>query len=132
LKRDEVESPSLSKSIRCGGDFGKSISGTGAKADAARNVRKNGNGILFVQDFTPQRQYGSRLTNQSLLFRRNNEKTNSDQFNRNQNPGEVSLWKQCVSLSVKNIKNISKSSILHFFLKDLIQKNRMKKDLKIG
>ena len=69
-----------------GGDLGKSGPGPRAKADAARNARKTGGGSPFVQSFTPQRQYCSRLSNKPLSCR-NNVNIKEDQFNRNQNPG---------------------------------------------
>jgi hypothetical protein len=74
-------------SINRGGDLGKSGPGLRAKADALKNTRKTGGGSIFVQGFTPQRQYGSRPINKPLSCR-NNVKINQDQFNGNQNPAK--------------------------------------------
>ena len=63
------------KPINRGGDLGKSGPGPRAKADA----RKTGGGSIFVQGFTPQRQYPSRPINNKLLSCRNNVKINQDQ-----------------------------------------------------
>lgn len=73
-------------SINRGGDLGKSGPGPRAKADALKNARKTGGRSLFVQGFTPQRQYGSRPINKPLSCR-NNVKINQEQFSGNQNPG---------------------------------------------
>ncbi len=74
-------------SINRGGDLGKSGPGPRAKADALKNARKTGGGSIFVQGFTPQRQYGSRPINKPLSCR-NNLKINEEQFNGNQNPAK--------------------------------------------
>jgi hypothetical protein len=71
-------------SINHGGDLGKSGPGPRAKADALKNARKTGGGSIFVQGFTPQRQYGSRPINKPLSCR-NNVKINQEQFYGNQN-----------------------------------------------
>ena len=76
-------------SLSRGGDLGKSGPGPRAKADALKNARKTGNGSIFVQDFTPQRQYGSRPINKPLSSQ-NNVKINEEQFNGNQNLGGAS------------------------------------------
>jgi len=64
------------------GDLGKSGPGPRPKADALKNARKTGGGSIFVQGFTPQRQYGSRPINKPLSCR-NNGKINEEQFNGN-------------------------------------------------
>jgi hypothetical protein len=71
-------------SINRGGDLGKSGPGPRAKADALKNARKTGGGSIFVQGFTPKRQYGSRPINKPLSCR-NNVKINEEQFNGNKN-----------------------------------------------
>lgn len=83
-------------SISRGGDLGKSGPGPRAKADARRNARKTGDGSIFVQGFTPQRQYGSRPINKPLSCR-NNVKINQEQFNGNQNPGGSSSSMETMS-----------------------------------
>ena len=70
-------------SINRGGDLGKSGPGPRAKADALKNPRKTGGGSLFVQGFTPQRQYGSHPINNKPLSSRNNVKIKDDLFNPN-------------------------------------------------
>jgi hypothetical protein len=69
-------------SISRGGDLGKLGPGSRAKADALKNARKTGGGSIFVQGFTPQRQYGSRPINKPLSCR-NNVKIKDDSFNPN-------------------------------------------------
>ncbi len=54
------------------------------KADALKNVRKTGGGSIFLQGFTPKRQYCSRPINKPLSCR-NNVKINEEQFNGNKN-----------------------------------------------
>ena len=75
---------SIVNSINRGGDLEKSGPGPRAKAEALKNARKTGGGSIFVQGFTPQRQYGSRPINKPLSCR-NNVKINEEQFNGNQN-----------------------------------------------
>jgi len=72
-------------SINRGGDLGKSGPGPRAKAEAFKNARKTGGGSLFVDGFTPQRQYGSRPINNKPLSCRTTGKLNEQQFNGNQN-----------------------------------------------
>ena len=80
-----------------GGDLGKSGPGPRAKADTLKNVRKNGGGSIFIQGFTPQRQYGSRPINNKPLSCRNNVKMNQEQFDGNNNPGGSSLSMETLS-----------------------------------
>jgi len=80
-----VQSHHLVNSISRGGDLGKSGPGPRAKADAARNVGKQKGGSIFVQGFTPQRQYGSHPTNKPLSCR-NNVKLKNNPFDNNQDP----------------------------------------------
>jgi len=75
-------------SINRGGDLGKSGPGPRAKAEAFKNARKTGGGSLFVDGFTPQRQYGSRPINNKPLSCRTTGKLNEQQFNGNQNPSK--------------------------------------------
>lgn len=83
-------------SINRGGDLGKSGPGPRAKADALKNPRKTGGGSIFVQGFTPQRQYGSRPINKPLSCR-NNVKINQEQFSGNQKPGGSSSSMETMS-----------------------------------
>ena len=83
----QIVETSTVNSINRGGELGKSGPGPRAKADALKNARKTGGGNIFVQGFTPQRQYGSRLINNKPLSCRNNVKINQEQFYGNQNPG---------------------------------------------
>jgi len=83
-------------SINLGGDLGKSGPGPRAKVDALKNARKTRGGSIFVQGFTPQRQYGSRPINKPLSCR-NNRKINEEQFNGNQNLGGSSLSMETMS-----------------------------------
>jgi hypothetical protein len=62
-----------------------------------KNARKTGGSSLFLQDFTPQRQYGSRPINNKPLSCRNNVKINQEQFNGNQNLGGSSSSMETMS-----------------------------------
>lgn len=73
-----------------GGNLGKSGPGPRAKADPARNFRKNGSGI-FANGFTPQRQYCSyhycSYHSNRPMSCRNNVKLKDGPFNQDQNRG---------------------------------------------
>lgn len=84
-----VQSRHLINQISRGGELGKSGPGPRAKADA----RKTGGGNLFVQGFTPQRQYCSHRINKSLSCR-NNANIQKNQFNSKQNNQNGTLTKQ--------------------------------------
>lgn len=80
---DRIVETSKINSINRKGDPVKYFPEPRAKADALKNAKKTGSGSIFVQGFTPQRQYGSRPINTQPLSCRNNVKINQDQFNEN-------------------------------------------------
>jgi hypothetical protein len=98
-----VETPRVN-SINRGGELGKSGPGPRAKADALKNARKTGGGSIFVQGFTPKRQYGSRPINK-LLSCRNNVKINEEQFNGNKNTAKQT--NQDCTLTREQLRNLT-------------------------
>jgi hypothetical protein len=92
-----------------GGDLGKSGLGPRSKTNALKNPRKSGSGSLFVEGFTPHRQYCSRPINKPLSCR-NNVKMEKEEFNKNQNlGGSSSSMKTNLKMTRSSLNESSKT-----------------------